>query len=305
MKKFCFFCITYSNDYKAFVSMIDSFKKHNIDKIPFVVAVQNENIYAQNGGGLLDIPNGNSLSDFKIFEDECIKIIQDTDFAFPYLIKNKRTSGLSSGYLNQEIAKLAFFEYKFAEHYLCIDSDTIFIRDFKVSDFFYDDTTPYITLVQDKDLHSKAYYIDFARNRIHFIKKIFDFLEVKDSRLRTCHNSQIFSHKVLCDFRDSFMKPRNLTFIDLLEISPFEFTWYSAYFQKVSLIREVSIDPFFKIYHTKSEYILDRLSGNNISNLKSQYIGYILNSNWSKGKIRFKSRGILGRILYLCLTKFT
>lgn len=246
-----------------------------------------------------------SFCDFKKFENDYIKVIKDSDFAYPHLIKSKREQGLSSGYLNQEIAKLAFFEYGFAEHYLCIDSDTIFIKDFVKNDFFYDDDTPYIVLVQDKDLHSKNYYINFARDRKCFIKRIFDFVECGDSRFRTCHNSQIFSHKILCSFRDDFMKQKNLTYIDLLEISPFEFTWYNAYFQKISLIKEVAIEPFFKIYHTKSEYILDRLSGNNIHNLKNEYFGYILNSNWSKGKLRFKNRGIFSRISYLFLTKFT
>ena len=188
---------------------------------------------------------------------------------------------------------------------MCIDSDTIFIKDFSRDDFFYDETTPYIVLVQDKDLHSKNYYINFAKERKYFIKKIFDFVGCEDSRLRTSHNGQIFSHKILCSFRDDFMKKRNLSYIDLLEISPFEFTWYNAYFQKVSLIKEVAIEPFFKMYHTKAEYILDRLSGNNISNLKNEYLGYILNSNWSKNEFKFKNRGIFSRILYLFLTKFT
>lgn len=213
--------------------------------------------------------------------------------------------GLSSGYLNQEIAKLTFFEYGFAEHYLCIDSDTMFIKEFRICDFFYDDDTPYIVLVQDKDLHSKSYYINFAKDRIHFIKKIFDFVGLEDSRLRTCHNSQIFSSQILQSLKNDFMKPKNLTFIDLLNISPFEFTWYNAYFQKVSLIKEVAIEPYFKMYHTKAEYILDRFSGNHISNLQSQYFGYTLNSNWSKGNLRYKKRGVLGRISYLFLTKFT
>ena len=260
MIDFCFFCVTYYKDYKAFSLMLESFKKHNIDKIPFVIAIQDEDIY-ENGGGKNQI----SFCDFKKFEDENIKIIKDSDFAYLYLIKSKREQGLSSGYLNQEIAKLTFFEYKFAAHYLCIDSDTIFIRDFTKSDFFYDKNTPYIVLVQDKDLHSKNYYIHFAKERKRSIKKIFDFVGCKDTRLRTCHGSQIFSHKILCSFRDDFMKPRNLSYVDLLEIAPFEFTWYNAYFQKVSLIKEVAIEPFFKIYHTKAEYILDRLSGNHIS----------------------------------------
>ena len=58
MRDFCFFCITYNKDYKAFTLMIESFKRHNIDKIPFVVAIQDESIYDEkniiydrNGGG--------------------------------------------------------------------------------------------------------------------------------------------------------------------------------------------------------------------------------------------------------------
>ena len=50
MIDFCFFCVSYHKDYKAFSLMLESFKKHNIDKIPFVIAIQDEDIY-ENGGG--------------------------------------------------------------------------------------------------------------------------------------------------------------------------------------------------------------------------------------------------------------
>lgn len=222
----------------------------------------------------------------------------------PYLIKEHKKSGLSTGYLNQEIAKITFFEHNTAEHYLCVDSDTIFIRDFYKKDFFYDDETPYITLVQDKDLHSKSYYINFAKHRMEAIKAIFDFIGLDDTRYRTCHNSQIFSSKVLASFKNDIVVKKNLTFATLLEISPFEFTWYNAYFQHSKLIKEVSIEPFFKMYHTQAEYALDRLSGNNIENLKTQYIGVILNSNWAKNyRLNKNGNNIINKILYLLIRK--
>ncbi|RDU62096.1 DUF6492 family protein [Helicobacter sp. MIT 14-3879] len=304
MKHFCFFCITHYADYDNFKVMINSFKKHNIQNISFIIALQDNRKY--NNESIDDYEFKKILDKFKKFEDKNISIILDSDFASSNLIKNKILKDFSIGYINQEIAKLCFFESNIAEHYLCIDSDSIFIRDFKKEDFFYDDSTPYICLVQDKDLHSKPYYKDFAKARINNIKKIFDFLELKDKRLRTCHNTQIISSIVMKDFKIKVMQNKNLSYSDLLKISPFEFTWYSAYFQKCGIINEVSIEPFFKMYHTKVEYLFDKISNQSLENLKDNYIGVILNSNWWGGvehKKAFKNRTILDRILFFIIKK--
>lgn len=461
MEHFCFFCVTYEGDYEEFCAMVESFKKHNIDKIKLIVALQgieetqqdfkksipnlttqfeaknldsvlneksytnsayikNQNLDSANfantaesiankvesksyafvkkdstnttqscsdnisnldsknyvescqmvGGGRSDIINNkidskeneysakyvesstqetntqnlviesidflnqrskktspsaqnlklsnlnsnkaessNILEKFKAFECECVEIISDTSFSKPYLIKERNKKlDFSIGYINQQIAKLAFWESRMVEHYLCIDSDSIFIRDFRKDDFFYDKFTPYICLVQDKDLLSKPYYIGFGKERQRQIKKIFSLILGNDKRFRTCHNSQIISSVVMRHFKEHFMNKNNFSYIDLLEIAPFEFSWYSAYFQKCEVIEEKQIEPFFKIYHTKAEFVLDKLAGQSMQNLKSQYIGIILNSNWAKGGIKgaknsFKKRGILGRILFYILKK--
>ncbi|RAX52469.1 hypothetical protein CCY99_07430 [Helicobacter sp. 16-1353] len=387
MQKFCFFCVTYAKDFRNFTRMIESFNRHNRENIPFIIALQDERIYAEpriktelqaeakndieivsNGGGQKKLENPpnplnsvknqdstpniniskldsanyadsapninidssqdstinldskphsatlalqtaflNILQDFKQYENSNIKIILDSDFAKDYLITHSPPNSLKAGYLNQEIAKLAFFESNIAEHYLCIDSDTIFIRDFGMADFFADSLTPYIVLCQDKDLHSTSYYEAFAKERLRGIKRIFDFIDLADLRLRTCHNSQIFSSKILRSFKSEIMEKNHLTYADLMAISPFEFSWYSAYFQKCKLIKEVQIEPFFKMYHTKAEYALDRLSSRNLEHLKSQYIGVILNSNWA-GNMGFESGGKLNKmilkILFFLIKKF-
>lgn len=299
--------------------MVESFNQFNVDKIPLIVALQNSDFVAMGGGRNMqnndkNINKQDSLSPqmsailerFKQVESPYIRVMFDTDFALPYLITQKLPShNLSVGYINQEIAKLTFFTSNIAEHYLCVDSDTIFIRDFRKNDFFYDDDTPYIVLVEDKELYSKPYYRHFGEHRKKFVKKIFDFMELDDRRLRTCHNSQIFSSRILRHLQDNFLLSRHLKWSDLLDISPFEFSWYNAYFQKVSLIKEAQIEPLFKIYHTNVEYILDKLVGQNLKSLSSQYIGVIFNSNWAScGDKVFKKQGIFARILVFLLKKF-
>lgn len=331
MEHFCFFCVTYEKDYDEFKLMIESFKKHNVENIPFVVAIQDKalqknlsdasvesNLDSKDllaGGGNLQNNHTNQtnhslessltdeiLSRFKIFEDDNVKIILDTSFAKSYLIRQKsKILPFSIGYINQEIAKLTFFESGLYEHYLCIDSDSLFIRDFRKSDFFYDENTPYISLMQDKELHSSPHYKCFAAPRKEYIKKIFDFLDLKDIRYRTCHNSQIISSIVMQSFKENILEKKKLTYLDLLEIAPLEFSWYSAYFQKCALIKEVAIEGFFKMYHTKVQYLLDKISGAKIQDFKEEYIGVILQSNWAKNG--FKKAGLIDRILFLLLLR--
>ncbi len=292
MLDFCFFCITYEKDFNHLKTMVASFKIHNIENIPLIIALQ-DNTKSKNsvtGGGRI-----------KKLEDKNIKVILDSDFAYSYLLDKKpKEIGFSLGYINQEIAKLAFFESKYAKHYLCIDSDTIFIRDFRKSDFFYDNKTPYIVLAEDKDLHIAPYYKDFGTIRRKQIERIFTYIGLDTSKIRTCHGMQILSSEVLKDFKEHFMIPNQLSYADLILYSPFEFSWYNAWFIKSKLINEAISEPLFKIYHTKEQFVLDKLAGQTIDAIKSQYIGVIFNSNWASGKEfeRLKKQHFFDKILF-------
>lgn len=76
------------------------------------------------------------------------------------------------------------------------------------------------------------------------------------------------------------MKPKMLQYNDLLKISPYEFTWYNVWFQKSELIKEITVEPFFKMLHMRQEYTFSRLRLLRQEDFALAYVGLILNSKW-------------------------
>lgn len=263
MKNFVMYCKTYAGDFNYCKEMIKSFNKYNRDNI---------NLY-------LSAPQ-NDLEKFKNFSQDNIFVISDESYAGEYLV-NMPTAGFSAGYFNQEICKLAFWETDFAENYLCLDSDVIFIRDFYVSDFMKDEHIPYTVLVQDKEIHSASWYSHY-KQRKEWIKKIWDYLEYDDTRYRTCHGVQVLNSKVMKSLKEDFMRKKNLEYKDLIEYSPLEFSWYNAWFQKSEIIKEYAVEHFVRYFHNRADYLFSRLSALSLDRLKNEYVGIVLNSNWSK-----------------------
>jgi hypothetical protein len=235
---------------------------------------------------------------FERFRKTNIEIISDESYAGQYLASSTG-HGFSLGYVNQEICKLCFWEADFAENYLCVDSDAAFIRDFYVSDFMADERTPYTVLVMDKDLCVEHYYQDFWNHRQRYIQKIYDEVDLKDRRLRTCHGMQNLNSRILQSLKEDFMSKKSFDYKDLIEISPFEFTWYNAWFQKCGLIKEVAVEPFFKTFHTQIEYTFSRLKRIGITDLARSYVGIIMNSNWGGGA--YKSPTFTDKVCYKLL----
>lgn len=263
---FVMFCKTYRKDFEQFKILINSFNKYNVENLLMIVSCPWED-----------------LEIFKPFSSKNCAIIADESYAKDYLTtSDKEYNGLSKGYVNQEICKLSFWESGIAQNYLCIDSDAQFIRTFSTKDFMFNENIPYTVLVEDKDLSIEKHYQAYWNERQNFIKKIFNEIELNDIRYRTCHNMQVFNSQVLKSFKEDFMKPKGYSYKDLIKISPFEFTWYNAWFQKCKLIPEYASEPFFKMFHMRIEYTISRLKGLTTDDYAKRYVGICLNSNWNK-----------------------
>lgn len=286
MYNFVMYCKTYSKDFNACKNMVTSFNEHNKDNIKLYISVPEQ-----------DLDMFNELSSENIF------VITDESYSKDYFITYNDTK-YEKGWLNQQICKLSFWENNFTENYLCIDSDAIFIRDFYLSDFMKDEVIPYTVLVQDKDLHAQRWYL-FSKERKEYIKKIWDYIDYKDTRYRTCHGFQIMNLKVLKSLKQDFMIPKHLEYQDLIKLSPLEFSWYNAWFQKSKLIEEYSVEPFFKTFHYKAEFNFAKLQALSLDNIRKEYIGIILNSNWAKNNKKYPKINIMYKIMCEVLSKIT
>jgi hypothetical protein len=264
MHNFVMYCKTYSGDFDRVSNLVDSFNKYNRDDIYLYISAPKKELYL-----------------FQPLSNLHIIVITDESFAKEYLAMEGH-SGMTLGYVNQQICKLTFYKTAVTRNYLCLDSDTVFIRDFYISDFMYDEDTPYTVLVMDKELSIEKHYRSlFWVGRQSSIKKIYDFMELNDRRLRTCHNSQVFNVKILESLARDFMKPKALKYNDLLKISPYEFTWYNVWFQKTQLVNEVAVEPFFKMLHMRQDYTFSRLKLLKQEDYAEAFVGLILNSKWT------------------------
>ncbi|MCM1264175.1 MAG: DUF6492 family protein [Butyrivibrio sp.] len=264
MDNFAFFLKTYSVDYDRTVRLIDTYRKYNAELILLYIACPKTDIYL-----------------FKNLEGADVHVIPEEDICEEVFVKD---SIWSAGYLNQEIYKLSFWETGLCANYMCIDSDAVFIRPFYKKDFMYDDETPYTALKEDNDLRADIYYNRLYWNgRMDWIEKIGNELDYHPYHLLTCHGFQIFSGRVLESLRNDFMRPHGYSYKNLIEIAPYEFTWYSMWLQKTEIIPIHIIEPLFKCFHLKQHHIISVMQGMKIEDWAKGYVGIIVNSNYGVG----------------------
>jgi hypothetical protein len=220
-------------------------------------------------------------SDFSLFsslQSEKVKLV--TDDSIPVRFATESLHGARPGYINQEIIKLAFWKLGVFENYLCLDSDGVFIRDFDSSDFMFSENEPFTVMFDDKELMCNPEYREMWIEREAKIRKIYEIYEITQPKyIRTCHGFQIFNREVLHEMELEFMKPRNLDYLNLMEISPYEFSWYTLYLVK----RDKAIhqtEQFFKLYHNATQFLSDVILGIDASILANGYVGLIVNSNF-------------------------
>lgn len=257
---------TYRGDLAYAERLIVSYTTYNADAIPLFIVVPQFDLEA-----------------FEKFKSKNITLFSDESIT-THLVSDDSVRGIRPGYVNQEIIKLAFWEKKVCENYLCLDSDGEFIRDFFVSDFMYDSKTPYTILVEDNELKVEPeYYRTHWQGREKSIRKIQETISLTDKRMLTCHGFAILSAKVLESLYKNFMVPRQLTYRDLLKISPYEFSWYNMWLQKDKTIPLYQKEPIFKYFHHKNHHLDYLRKGITLTDIARGYVGIVINSNYSRG----------------------
>jgi len=202
--------------------------------------------------------------------------------------------GMRPGYINQEIVKLSFWELGLAQNYFCVDSDAEFIRPFGVSDFMFDSDTPYSVLVQDLELSVEPeYYNQYWVSREAELRSIAEIVGVDSRVVLTCHGHTVFSRNVLESFVKDFLAPRDWTYADALEFSPYEFTWYNMWLQKSGVIEIHPREPWIKVFHNQSQHMEYLLRGIDLSDIARGYLGVVINSNYARS---FQSVTIKGAV---------
>ncbi|MCQ5146255.1 hypothetical protein [Enterocloster bolteae] len=262
---------TYYKDADMAYRLINSYLLYNIDNIPLYIV----------------LPKADFTSVFKQYFESLDVGRLEINILFEELfsdkLSNKVINWMNPGYINQEIIKLCFWELGYVENYFCVDSDAVFIREFRISDFIERDGYPFTVLIDDGPIYTCLYYDIFRNFREKYLEKIRNCLDIEE-KLLSCHGFQIFNSYVLEVFKNEFMKEMRLDYVDLMKIGPYEFSWYTYFIQKARPIPIHISSELIKTFHTQEQYIWTCLLGYKLNDLRNNYLGYIINSNYTQSK---------------------
>lgn len=255
------YCKSFIGDLGRVAVLAESVEKHNVDNIPFYVSCPKAD-----------------LSTFQRRLPEFVTIVTDEDIVKKNYIQNWTT---------QQIIKSQFWKLIDTENYLCVDSDSYFIRPFATDDFIVKDSTPYTVMHQQKNLfqwtakYSSELGFDpqesFNSCRIN-IGKVFgrDFKVNYDFG----PNTVLWSSKVWNSLEKNYLEPNNLTFEQLIDYEASEFTWYGEWLLATKPIEIYPIEPLFLVMHYPQQYTQFKQQGYTEADLAKIYFGVTMTSNW-------------------------
>jgi hypothetical protein len=260
---------TYKPDFERAKVLINSINEYNIDKIPVYISVNDE--------------------DYDYFQDNL-----NTQHT---LIKDSSIykTNVTDGWRYQQIIKTQFYRLNVANNYLCIDSDSQFIKNFYLSDFIYSDNIPYTIMHESKSFLETMERIDMDTETIFFkqaLQATRKILGTKGKQWDYGPSPYLWSCKVWQHFNEVFLASKNQKFEDFFNdiektAIPSETVIYGEYLRVCNLIPILPIEGFFKVYHYKKQFDIEK-KFHDIDKLKKVYLGVIFQSNWTQKKKRFK-----------------
>ena len=265
------YCKSYRRDFLRVKRLLISLQKHNRDKLPFYISTPTADREL-----LLEVlgKDGQNFSYIWIADEAIIA-------ANPRAPKDVQL-GMPGG-LSQAIIKAEFWRLGLADNYLCIDSDSIFIRDFRKTDFLASDGYPYTVLHQNKEL------FQLATNRGY--TKVEQDLREEAIRVQQLFGRQgpqyycapapfIWSAKVWQSLYEQYLKSKGITLWDAVTPEYPETLFYGEALLNFQAIPIRMVEPLFRIYHYDWQYYTAQRLGETETKLKQNFLGVIYQSNW-------------------------
>jgi hypothetical protein len=261
------YCKSYRKDFFRLKQLLASVMTHNADQIPFYISTP-QNQYDE----LIQIVGA---AGYQWISDESI-IAANPDV--PPGIADTKSGGLA-----QQVIKSEFWRLGLCLNYVCLDSDCIFIKDFKSSDFMASDGHPYTVIYQNKE------YFQLASNRGH--ARAPANLRAEGDRVKALFNRVgpnyycpcppfIWSAKVWESLDQHYLKPRHITLWDLCTPEHPESLLYLEALLNYCAIPLHPLEQLFRIYYYDWHYYLIKRLGESRTKLAENYLGVIYQSSW-------------------------
>lgn len=269
MKPFALYCKSYSIDVKRVKRLALTVEKYNADQIPFYVSCPQQDLplFQEYLAGLAV----SLISDEEIIQINPLHSI-DGFKAIP-------------GHLSQQIIKSEFWRLGLTQSYLCLDSDCQFIRPFHQHDFLDANGTPYTIVDECREILVSAAIARKQRVIDNFRKESAQVQgEIgRDGRFYNFGpNCPVWHRDVWLSLESNFLRPREISFAELIQRHPIEMRWYGEALLKYRAIPLLPAQPFFKMYAYAWQLAKDRSDGIRESDLAQFYCGVTYQSAWER-----------------------
>lgn len=267
MKEFVLYCKSYSRDFLRLKRLLESVDQFNVDHIEFYISTPTAD------KGLLEQVLGINKYIW-VADEDIVNANPRSDF--------EKYQGMDGG-LSQQVIKSEFWRLGFSENYLCLDSDSLFIRKFYKTDFLSNDGVPYTVLHQNKEL------FQIATNRGQEVAA--RDLRIEAERVKALFDRQgpnfycapapfIWSAKVWQSLDREYLEPKGMTLWEFISPKHPETLIYGEALMRYRAIPLIAIEPLFRVYHYDWQYFLMKRLGETEVKLAQNYLGIIYQSAW-------------------------
>ena len=293
MEPLVLFCKTHGHDLLRARRLVKSIYRFNLDQIPIFLSVPKCDL-DRFRTCFAGVPCS-FITDEEILAATCA-VYGDPPSTFP-------------PHLYQQLIKLEFHRMNICRNYVWLDSDSFFIRPFSSGDFLHHSGVPYLVLHDCSDL------LDFAR-RTGKKKIIIDYYNTRKNMKRLFGrigpdydfgpSPVAWSTEVLVDMHTGYLIPKQESIFSLLTSYPCELLLYGEFVFQRKKIPVYPVQPFFKVYHYAEQFFEDEMNGVSRDDLRAEYLGLVIQSNWTRlpGRKRSRWQRVREKIqtLSLCFT---
>jgi hypothetical protein len=266
---FSLYCKSYRTDAKRTRRLALSVDKFNVDKLPFFVSVPE--------------------TDMELFQQflgdtSAILITDESIIAANPRLDESVISALHGG-TSQQIVKSEFWRTGYSDAYLCLDSDSFFIRPFSLDYFISSRGVPFTVIDEAHELLDTAISLGKISVLENFRRETKSFKNLFDRVGRDYSfgpNPVIWSSAVWKSLEKEYLIPRGMSFYDAIMQAPIDANWYGEALLKYQAIPLIPVQSLFKVYHYAWQLDHDLRSNVGEKELATIYSGVIYQSAWDR-----------------------
>lgn len=269
MEDIVLYCKSYHRDLKRAARLAESVRRFNPHSLLFYISCP-----------------ASDLPLFKnIIGNEGVIFLEDEGIiAANSSLDQKAINGLP-GAISQQIVKSEFWRLGICENYLCLDSDSYFIRDLGKEDFLTPSGKPYTVMNESLELRlfgALHRHAEIARNIDSEGRAVMEIFGRTGRRYEFGPSPVVWSRRVWSDLAERFLEPRGMNFYDAMKLIPAEMRWYGEALLMFRSIELWPVEALFRCYHYEQMFREVKKSGENDELLKQIFLGVCIQSAWDR-----------------------